>query len=32
MWPLPVEALFMVGPNTQKKLNGRGIFTIGQLA
>jgi len=32
MWPLPVEKLFMVGPRTQKKLNGRGIFTIGQLA
>ncbi|NLY77557.1 MAG: DNA polymerase IV [Tissierellia bacterium] len=32
MWPLPVEKLFMVGSRTQKKLNGRGIFTIGQLA
>ena len=32
MWPLPVEKLFMVGSKTQKKLNGRGIFTIGQLA
>ncbi len=32
MWPLPVEKLFMVGPKTKKKLNGRGIFTIGQLA
>ncbi len=32
MWPLPVEDLFMVGSRTKGKLNGRGIFTIGQLA
>lgn len=32
MWPLPVEDLFMVGSRTKKKLNDRGIFTIGQLA
>ncbi|MDX9917402.1 MAG: DNA polymerase IV [Gudongella sp.] len=32
MWPLPVEDLFMVGSRTKRKLNGRGIFTIGQLA
>ncbi|MDY0236044.1 MAG: DNA polymerase IV [Gudongella sp.] len=32
MWPLPVEELFMVGSRTKKKLNDRGIFTIGQLA
>ncbi len=32
MWPLAVEELFMVGSRTKKKLNSRGIFTIGQLA
>lgn len=32
MWSLPVQNLFMVGSKTKKKLNGRGIFTIGQLA
>jgi len=32
MWPLPVEDLFMVGSRTKAKLNGRGIFTIGDLA
>lgn len=32
MWPLPVEDLFMVGSRTKVKLNGRGIFTIGDLA
>ncbi len=32
MWPLPVEDLFMVGSRTKAKLNGRGIFTIGELA
>ncbi len=32
MWPLPVEKLFMVGSKTKRKLNGRGIFTIGELA
>lgn len=32
MWPLPVNELFMVGSRTKKKLNGRGIFTIGELA
>lgn len=32
MWPLPVESLFMIGIKTKKKLNNRGIFTIGQLA
>lgn len=32
MWPLPVEDLFMVGSRTKSKLNGRGIFTIGDLA
>jgi len=32
LWPLPVEELFMVGSRTKKKLNGRGIFTIRQLA
>lgn len=32
MWPLPVNDLFMVGSRTKRKLNGRGIFTIGDLA
>ena len=32
MWPLPVGDLFMVGSKTKAKLNGRGIFTIGELA
>ncbi|MDI9502140.1 MAG: DNA polymerase IV [Tissierellia bacterium] len=32
MWPLPVEDLFMVGRRTKKKLNDRGIWTIGDLA
>lgn len=32
MWPLPVNELFMVGSRTKAKLNGRGIFTIGELA
>lgn len=32
MWPLPVNNLFMVGSRTKRKLNGRGIFTIGDLA
>lgn len=32
VWPLPVEDLLYVGPATKKKLNIRGIRTIGQLA
>lgn len=32
MWPLSVRKLFMVGDKTEKKLNKRGIYTIGQLA
>lgn len=32
LWPLPVRALFMVGPATEKKLHLLGIDTIGQLA
>lgn len=32
MWPLPVEDLFMVGPQTKKKLNQLNIYTIGELA
>jgi len=32
MWPLPVGDLFMIGINTQRKLNSRGIYTIGELA
>ena len=32
MWPLPVRELFSVGRSAQKKLEGIGIHTIGQLA
>ena len=32
VWPLPVEALLMVGRSTKKKLNQYGIYTIGDLA
>ena len=32
VWPLPVEALLMIGRATKKKLNDMGIFTIGELA
>lgn len=32
MWPLPVRELFSVGNSAQKKLEGIGIRTIGQLA
>ncbi len=32
MWPLPVNELFMAGRRTCKKLNGIGIYTIGDLA
>lgn len=32
MWPLDVGDLFMVGSRTSKKLKGRGIKTIGDLA
>ncbi len=32
MWPLPVEALFMVGKSTSEKLKQLGIKTIGDLA
>lgn len=31
-WERPVEELLFVGPSTQRKLNLRGIMTIGQLA
>lgn len=31
VWPLPVEELLYVGPATKKKLNNRGIYTIGEL-
>lgn len=31
-WPLPVRDLLCVGPATERKLNGLGIYTIGQLA
>ncbi len=31
-WGLPIENLLYVGSATQKKLNGRGIYTIGELA
>lgn len=32
MWPLPVRDLFLVGPATERKLKGLGIYTIGDLA
>jgi len=32
MWCLPVRDLFLVGAATEKKLNGLGIYTIGDLA
>lgn len=32
LWPLPVEALFLVGKRTAPKLKRLGIFTIGDLA
>ena len=32
VWPLPVSDLLYVGPATTKKLVGRGIYTIGDLA
>ncbi len=32
MWPLPVRDLFLVGAATERKLNGLGIYTIGDLA
>ena len=32
VYPLPVQDLLYVGPATQRKLNGYGIRTIGQLA
>lgn len=32
IWPLPIEALFMVGKATARKLRSRGITTIGTLA
>lgn len=31
-WRLPAEDLLYVGPATRRKLNGHGIFTIGELA
>ena len=31
-YPLPVRDLLYVGPATERKLNGLGIYTIGQLA
>lgn len=32
MWPLPIGELFFVGHSAQKKLEGIGIHTIGELA
>ena len=32
MWPLPVGDLFGVGPSAAKRLNGCGVYTIGDFA
>ena len=32
VWPLPISELLYVGRSTQRKLNSRGILTIGDLA
>lgn len=32
LWPLPVSNLFFTGERTRKKLEGLGIYTIGELA
>lgn len=32
VWPLPCEALLMVGQKTRQALNGLGLFTVGDLA
>jgi len=32
VWPLPVQELLYIGPSTLAKLNGRYIYTIGDLA
>lgn len=32
VWPRPVQDLIYVGPATKRKLNGVGIFTVGELA
>jgi DNA polymerase-4 len=32
VWPLPVDELLYVGRSTQRKLNNRAIYTIGDLA
>ena len=32
VWPLPVSELLYVGRSTQRKLNSRGVITIGDLA
>lgn len=32
IWPLPVEELLYVGPATTRKLNNKGVHTIGDLA
>lgn len=32
VWPLPVQKLMGIGRATRKKLNRRGIFTLGELA
>ena len=32
LWPLPVSSLFFAGERTRKKLEGLGIYTIGELA
>ncbi|NUK31323.1 DNA polymerase IV [Parageobacillus sp. VR-IP] len=32
LWPLPIQEMHGIGDKTAKKLNGIGIFTIGELA
>ncbi|MDL2294442.1 DNA polymerase IV [Ruminococcaceae bacterium OttesenSCG-928-D13] len=32
VWPLPVEEMLYVGPATKRKLNNKGVYTLGELA